>query len=98
MYKDMYPSDDLENLCEELVYEQIHRIIEAGEPKFPTTAVSIQDIAAIALNSMPPKYICNFLEKNYPSPSLAEEVKDLKEYANRQVLKAIEKVLEHPHD
>jgi len=94
----MYPSEDLENLCEELVYEQIHKIIEAGEPEFPSTNVSIQDVAAIALNNMPPKYICNFLEKNYPSQTLLEEVSDLKKYARRQVLKAVKKVIENPHE
>jgi len=98
MYKDMYYNDDLENLAEEIVFEQIHLLIEDDETDVPTSDVSIQDIAAIALNNMPAKYVCNYLEKRDPGEQLKEEVKDLKKYAKRQVLKAIKKVKEVPHD
>ncbi|WP_444998255.1 late competence development ComFB family protein [Aliikangiella sp. IMCC44359] len=98
MYKEMYYHDDLENLAEEIVFEQIHQLIEDDETDVPTSQVSIQDIAAIALNNMPAKYVCNFLEKQEPGEQLKEEVKDLKKYAKRQVLKAIKKVKEIPHD
>ncbi len=98
MYKNMYYHDDLENLAEEIVFEQIHLLTQEGETDMPTSELSIQDIAAIALNNMPPKYICNFLEKQEPSEQLKEEVKDLRKYARRQVLKAIKKVQEAPHD
>lgn len=98
MYKEMYYSDDLENLAEEIVFEQIHSLIEDDETDVPDSDVSIQDIAAIALNNMPAKYVCNFLEKRDPGEQLKEEVKDLKKYARRQVLKAIKKVKERPHD
>ncbi len=94
----MYYHDDLENLAEEIVFEQIHQLIEDDETDVPTSQVSIQDIAAIALNNMPAKYVCNFLEKQEPGEQLKEEVKDLKKYAKRQVLKAIKKVKEIPHD
>jgi competence protein ComFB len=98
MYKEMYYHNDLENLAEELVFEQIYRLIEEDELNIPTSDVSIQDIAAIALNNMPAKYVCNFLEKQNPSNQLQEEVKDLVKYAKRQVLKAINKVKTSPHD
>jgi competence protein ComFB len=94
----MYYHDDLENLAEEIVFEQIHLLIEDDKTDVPTSEVSIQDIAAIALNNMPAKYVCNFLEKQEPSEQLKEEVKDLKKYAKRQVLKAIKKVKKLPHD
>lgn len=98
MYKEKYYHDDLENLAEEIVFEQIDILIQNGEIDVPTSEVSIQDIAAIALNNMPAKYICNFLEKQDPGDQLLEEVKDLKKYAKRQVLKAIKKVKQFPHD
>lgn len=98
MYKNMYYHDDLENLAEEIVFEQIHLLIEEGDFEVPKSELSIQDIAAIALNNMPPKYICNFLEKQEPSEQLKEEVKDLRKYARRQVLKAIKRVKQTPHD
>ncbi|TQV76993.1 aminoglycoside phosphotransferase [Aliikangiella marina] len=98
MYKELYYNDDLENLAEEIVFEQIHMLINDDETDVPTSEVSIQDIAAIALNNMPPKYVCNFLEKREPGEQLKEEVKDLQKYAKRQVLKAIKKVKNTPHD
>lgn len=98
MYKEMYYHDDLENLAEEIVFEQIHLLIQDPEVDVPTSEVSLQDVAAIALNNMPAKYICNFLEKQAPSDQLKEEVKDLRKYAKRQVLKAIQKVNKIPHD
>ena len=98
MYKEMYYHDDLENLAEEVVFEQIHLLIEGDEVDVPDSEVSIQDIAAIALNNMPAKYCCNFLEKRKPGEQLKDEVEDLKDYAKKQVLKAINKVKETPHD
>ncbi len=98
MYKEMYYHDDLENLAEELVFEQIHLLSKGDEVEIPSSEVSIQDIAAIALNNMPAKYCCNFLEKQSPRDSLTEEVRDLQKYAKRQVLKAIQKVRDVPHD
>ena len=98
MYKEMYYHDDLENLAEEVVFEQIHLLIEGDDVKVPTSDVSVQDIAAIALNNMPAKYVCNFLEKQNPSEGLQDEVKDLAKYAKRQILKAIKKVQSSPHD
>ncbi len=98
MYKEMYVHDDLENLCEELVFEQIHKIKTEGKVAFSDNPVTIQDIAAIALNAMPPKYVTSILEKQFPRPELRAEVNDLRRYARRQVLKAIKKVNEHPHD
>ncbi len=98
MYKEMYYHDDLENLAEEIVFEQIHLITQEGGYEFSHSDVTIQDIAAIALNHMPAKYISNFLEKQNPGPNLREEVQDLRKYARRQVIKAIKKVNEHPHD
>ncbi len=94
----MYYHDDLENLAEEIVFEQIHELIQEGEYEFSQTDLTIQDIAAIALNNMPAKYICNFLEKQNPGPNLLEEVKDLRKYARRQVIKAIKRVGEYPHE
>lgn len=94
----MYYHDDLENLAEEIVFEQIHMLMQDENIEVPSSELSIQDIAAIALNNMPAKYICNFLEKQEPGEQLKDEVRDLRKYAKRQVLKAIKKVKEVPHD
>ncbi|NQD38839.1 late competence development ComFB family protein [Permianibacter sp. IMCC34836] len=98
MYKSMYEHDDLINLSEEIVFEQIHQVIQDGKPAFAATPLNIQDVAAIALNQMPAKYVTSILERHNPSEELREEVAELKKYARRQVLKAIRKVNEHPHE
>lgn len=98
MYKEMYESDELVNLSEEIVFEQIHLILQEGKTEFRATPLSIQDVAAIALNQMPAKYVTSILERHNPSDELREEVAELKKYARRQVLKAIRKVNAHPHD
>ena len=97
MYKAMYEHDDLVNLSEEIVFEQIHQLIQEGKPVFDVSPLNIQDIAAIALNQMPAKYVTSILERHNPSDELREEVAELKKYARRQVLKAIRKVNDHPH-
>ncbi len=98
MYKEMYEFDDLVNLSEEIVFEQIHQVIQEGKPAFKATPLSIQDVAAIALNQMPAKYVTSILERVNPSEELREEVAELKKYARRQVIKAIRKVSAHPHE
>ncbi len=98
MYKEQFVTEDLENLSEEIVFEELSILIEEGQHKFSETAVTVQDIAAIALNNMPPKYICSFIEKQYPRQNLLDEVNDLKKYARRQLIKAIKKVNANPHE
>ena len=98
MYKEMFEHDELENLCEEIVFEQIHKLIEEGKHDFHKNPVTVQDIAAVALNAMPPKYVTSFMEKKFPRPGLQSEVNDLRRYARRQVLKAVKRVTTNPHD
>ena len=74
------------------------KLVEEGKYEFSKSPISVQDIAAIALNNMPPKYICSFIEKQYPRQNLLDEVNDLKKYARRQLIKAIKKVNENPHE
>ncbi len=98
MYKQMYYTDDLTNMSEEIVFKQLHEIIESGEEEIKPTAITVQDIAAIALNNIPPKYICNVLDKqNFPN-SLKAELESLEKFARYQVLKAIQVVRNNPHD
>lgn len=98
MYKEQFVTDDLENLSEEVVFEQLSILIDEGKYQFSQTPVTVQDIVAIALNNMPPKYICNFIEKQYPRQNLLNELNDLKRYARRQLIKAIKKVNKNPHE
>ena len=98
MYEEQYVTEDMENLSEEIVFEELSKLIEEGQHKFTETEVSVQDIAAIALNNMPPKYVCNFIEKLNPRQNLLDEVNDLKKYARRQLIKAIKKVNDNPHE
>ncbi len=98
MAKENFVTDDLQNLSEEIVFEQIASLQQEGHQDLPETDIGIQDIAAIALNQMPPKYICSFIDKLSPRKELLDELQDLRKYARRQLLKAIRKVRQNPHD
>ena len=98
MFKEQFVTEDMENLSEEIVFEELSILIEEGQHKFADTPVTVQDVAAIALNNMPPKYVCSFIEKQYPRQNLLDEVNDLKKYARRQLIKAIRKVNDNPHE
>ena len=98
MFKEQYVTEDLENLSEEVVFEEISKLLEEPEHSFSETAVTVQDIAAIALNQVPPKYICSFIEKQYPRQSLLDEVEELRKIARKELIKAIKKVNSNPHE
>ncbi len=93
-----FNTDDLTNLSEELVFEQIQKLMDEGNTDVPISDISIQDVAAIALNNIPPKYICSLIDKIDPRKELVADLKDLRKYARRQVLKAISIVNRNPHD
>ena len=98
MAKENFVTDDLVNLSEELVFAQIQLLQKEGNKDIPQSDIGIQDVAALALNNMPPKYICSLIDKVIPRKELQEELVDLRKYARRQVLKAIRKVARYPHD
>lgn len=98
MAKENFVTDDLENLSEEVVFEQIEQLQQENYKNLPQSEIGIQDIAAIALNNMPPKYVCSFIDKTSPRQELLEDLKDLRKYARRQLIKAIKKVSANPHD
>ncbi len=98
MAKELFITEDLENLSEEIVFEQILLLKEEDNKDLPETDIGIQDVAALALNNMPPKYICSFIDKVQPRQELLDELQDLRKYARRQILKAVRKVSKNPHD
>ncbi len=97
MYKELYPHDDLENLMEELVYQEIDHLIKQGYD-MPGSEISIQDIAAIALNQLPPRYISSILDKKNPSAESLKKLDSYKPLVKEKVLQAIEIVQTNPHD
>lgn len=97
-YTPTFSTDDLLNVSEVIVLSEIERLRQENYPGLPETDIGLQDVAAIALNNMPPKYICSPIDKANPGESLRKEMEDLRNYARRQILKAIERVKTHPHD
>lgn len=95
MFKERFYREDLENLSEEILFEQLQQHIDAGQPEFCRCDVCIQDIAAIALNRITPTYISSFIEKHYKADD-ARYAK-LREQAKTELLVAIELVRQHPH-
>ena len=97
MFKDRFQHDDLENLMEELVFEQIAILVDEGEEKIPLNDIGIQDIAALALNHLPAKYCCSIIDKRLPRPELLAELTNYKPLVRDKVLAAIDQVNSFPH-
>ncbi|MBI2379342.1 MAG: late competence development ComFB family protein [Gammaproteobacteria bacterium] len=96
MYKQMYEHEDLENLTEELVFEELHKLIEGGEA-LPADAISLQDIVAITLNNVPAKYVTSFVEKLNPRDQQLKELESIRGQAKAELRKAVDIVKQRPH-
>lgn len=92
MYKDKFCTENLKNMSEELVFKQIHNLIEEGGLDFCQCDICLQDIAAIALNNTPPRYTCSEIDRLMPSPELQEDMQELSMAAQAAVTQAIQKV------
>jgi competence protein ComFB len=97
MYKEMFYTEDLNNVSEEVVFEELSRIITAGEKTFCQCNVCIQDIAAIALNAIPPKYESNYIEKQYPRRERLDGLRRLREQVQGALHEAIRMIQQNPH-
>ncbi|MEM9101075.1 MAG: late competence development ComFB family protein [Pseudomonadota bacterium] len=97
MFKDKFQHDDLENLMEELVFEQLDAILHSVLKKMSDSPIAIQDVAAIALNNLPPRYCSSILDKNQPRPQLLKELENYKPLVHDKVLEAIDIVEANPH-
>lgn len=97
MFKQMYEHEDLENLTEELVFAELHQLIENPDEDFPRDPISIQDIAAITLNHVPAKYVTSFIEKLNPREQQQKELDTIRKQVRDELRKAIAIVRQRPH-
>lgn len=91
-HKSLYFHDDLENLSEELVFEEIHRRLQARDIDCCICPICIQDIAAVVLNRIPAVYVTSIIEKTSPSNTLQEKVESVREAIKQELPAAIELV------
>lgn len=90
--------EELTNLTEQIVFDEILELLEDGiAPEISANRISVQDVAAIALNKLPSKYVCDPLNKSYGADSLQRELQEIRSEAKTAVLKAVQKVLSNPH-
>jgi competence protein ComFB len=90
--RDFYDFEPLRNEAERLVIEELERQLE-DKDQIPRDEETILDIAALALNHVPPFYNVSLLGKLYASKT------DQTEYAEKvrkAVHDAIRKVLSNP--
>lgn len=97
MYKEMFHTEDLENVIEELVFKELHKIMATKSIEFCTCKICLQDIAAIVLNRIPPRYKNSMIDKMYPNKREEERLEKLSTMINEQILVAIEKIRDNPH-
>lgn len=89
---------NLENLQENLVRQALQEILE--DPQQPVTdrlctcRFCLVDVIAVALNSLPPRYVA---DKYYKFPDSPEGEGRSLEMVRRAVLMAIRRVIRRPH-
>ena len=67
-HKDHFETDELENVTKEIVFEVLYHLIHEDNIDAPDDPTCLQDVAAIALNALPPKYAVSYLDKVNPRP------------------------------
>lgn len=96
-FKEHFHTEELENITEEIVFEQLHLMVQAGKEKIPESEGCLQDIAAIALNRLPAKYTVCFIDKVNPRTERLDQLIELEKNARKELLRAIEIVRDNPH-
>ena len=96
-FKEHFHTEELENITEDIVFEQLHLLIESGEEPVPTAESCLQDIAAITLNRLKPKYAVCFIDKVNPRTERLDELMELEKQARKELLRAIKIVRDNPH-
>lgn len=85
---------DITNYYEQLVTDRLWQLKE--EAAEPLTQSFLDDVACLALNSLPPCYVRNTIDK---SAAITEkDYQDMRNTTNVAIEKAILKVRRHPHD
>lgn len=95
-YKNLFGNDDLENLAEEMVFQELYLLMQKSKQPWSNDMEKILDIAAIVLNRVPPKYVTRFLEKHLPRDSHLKEREELHRKVMEELPKAIEIVTARP--
>lgn len=93
----MFYTEDLENTIEELVFMNLKNIIEEDIINFCKCQICIQDIAAIVLNKVPPKYKINIIDKFSLTEKEKDELDKLSVIIREALITAIEIVENSPH-
>jgi competence protein ComFB len=90
--RDLYDFDSLRNEAERLVVDELERQLQALD-RAPRDEETILDIAALALNHVPPFYNVSLLGKLYAS---AIDGTDYAQKVRKAVGDAIRKVIANP--
>lgn len=90
--KKLYEAEDLENVAEDLVFEQIDALVNDGNAKFCRCKVCLQDMAAIVLNRVPALYSCSILEKNSPGDDFSARIEEVRKRISEELPVAMDMV------
>jgi len=97
MYKEYFYTEDLENTIEEIVFEELYKIINEKKVEFCQCNICIQDIAAIVLNKVNPRYKSNLFDKKNPSQYEKSDLEQTRRNIRKILRDGIEKVKSNPH-
>jgi hypothetical protein len=85
---------DISNYYEQLVTDQLWKLTEGAEE--PISQGFIEDVACLALNKLPPCYVCNPVDKGANLTEL--NYLQMSEAVSKAIEEAIEQVKRQPHD
>lgn len=85
---------DICNYYEQLVADQLWHLKETAEE--PLTQTFLEDVACLALNSLPSCYVRSLVDKG--SNMTEQDHVEMRQAVIAAVAKALLKVKQHPHD
>ena len=96
-WKDYFETQELENLTEELVFEELYTYTKLHQEEFCTCAKCLMDIAALVLNTVPPLYSASIAERMDPSPGFQKKYENLRGDIQRAIPRAVSQVKDMAH-
>ena len=96
-FRNKFVIEDLENLSEEIVFEELYIGIEEKSLELCQCDICIQDAAALLLNRVQPVYCCSVFEKSEPRENLQEVLEKIRDSVKKELPGVLELVRTNAH-
>ena len=96
-FRNKFVLEDLENLSEEVVFEELYNGIEDKSYDVCQCDVCIQDVAALLLNRVQSVYCCSVFEKSEPRETLQEVLGEVRKSVKKELPDVLDLVRAKAH-